>query len=79
MAKKEAAAAIVTAEPKIETAKKETLTELQRSVYTADEFAARSTDFGTTADMVKTALSLAGVKSCTHAEAMKIVKTFLKS
>ena len=77
MAKKETAAATVATEPK--TAKKETLTELQRSVYTADEFAARHTEFGTTADMVKTALVLAGVKSCTHAEAMKIVKSFLKS
>lgn len=77
MAKKEAAAAAAAAESK--TAKKETLSELQRSVFTADEFAARHKDFGTTADMVKTALTLAGVSSCTHAEATKIVNQFLKS
>lgn len=76
MAKKEEAAATVATEPK--STKRETLSELQRSVYTADEFAARHEDFGTTADMVKTALTLAGVKSCTHAEATKIVKAFLK-
>lgn len=53
------------------------LTELQQSVYTADEFAAMHDKFGTTADMVKTALTLAGKTRCSFAEAEKIIKKFL--
>lgn len=77
MAKKVTAAATVATEPK--RAKQETLTDLQRSVFTVDEFAARHAEFGTTADMVKTALLIAGVRhSCTYDHAMKVVKSFLK-
>lgn len=53
------------------------LTELQQSVYTADEFAAMADKFGTTADMVKTALILAKKDRCSFAEAEKIIKKFL--
>ena len=53
------------------------LSELQQSTYTADEFAAMHVRFGTTADMVKTALVLAGKTRCTYAEAEKIIKKFL--
>lgn len=53
------------------------LTELQQSVYTDDEFAAMADKFNTTADMVKTALRLAGKTRCSYAEAEKIIKKFL--
>ena len=77
MAKKVTAAASVATETR--TAKKEPLSDLQRSVFTVDEFAARHAEFGTTADMVKTALLIAGVRhSCTYDHAMKVVKSFLK-
>lgn len=56
---------------------KNTLSELQQSVYTPDEFASMSGKFGTTADIVKAALVTAGKKSCSFAEAEKIVKKFL--
>ena len=56
---------------------KNTLSELQQSVYTPDEFAAMSGKFKTTADVVKAALVTAGKKSCSFAEAEKIVKKFL--
>ena len=53
------------------------LSELQQSVYTAAEFAAMHDKFGTTADMVKTALKMAKKDRCTYAEAEKIIKKFL--
>lgn len=53
------------------------LSELQQSVYTADEFAAMHSKFKTTADIVKTALRLAKKDRCTFAEAEKIIKKFL--
>lgn len=53
------------------------LSELQQSVYTADEFASMSGNFGTNPDMVKTALKLANKERCTYAEAEKIIKKFL--
>lgn len=72
-----------TSAPAVETVKngaksvENTLSELQQSVYTSDEFASMSGKFGTTADIVKAALMTAGKKSCSFAEAEKIVKKFL--
>lgn len=53
------------------------LSELQQSVYTADEFAVMADKFNTTADMVKTALTMAGKTRCSYAEAETIIKKFL--
>ena len=53
------------------------LSELQQSVYSADEFADMHSKFNTTADIVKTALRLAKKDRCTFAEAEKIIKKFL--
>ena len=53
------------------------LSELQQSVYTADELAAMHVKFGTTADIVKTALKREKKDRFTFAEAEKIVKKFL--
>lgn len=64
-------------EKKTVKAVKTQLTELQQSVYTADEFAAMADKFNTTADMVKTALTLAGKTRCSYAEAETIIKKFL--
>lgn len=79
MAKKDnvtAAPAEKAEEPLTKTAKPQ-LSELQQSTYTADEFAAMHGKFGTTADMVKTALKAAKKDRCTYAEAEKIIKKFL--
>lgn len=59
------------------TAQKTPLSELQQSVYSADEFATMHSEFNTTADIVKTALRLAGKDRCTFVEAEKIIKKFL--
>lgn len=64
-------------EKKTVKAVKTQLTELQQSVYTADEFAAMADKFNTNADMVKTALTLAGKTRCSYAEAEIIIKKFL--
>lgn len=52
------------------------LTDFQKSVFSADEFAAMSEKFNTTPDIVKAALRLANVSSATFAQAEKIVNKF---
>lgn len=63
--------------PKDTKSTKTPLSELQQSVYTADEFAEMHSKFNTTADIVKTALKMAGKVRCSYAEAEKIIKKFL--
>ena len=53
------------------------LSELQQSVYTADELAAMCKQFNTTADIVKTALKREKKDRFSFAEAEKVVKNFL--
>ena len=81
MAKNEKVASVpeVEAETKEKATKtnKTQLSELQQSVYTADELAAMHVNFGTTADIVKSALKREKKDRCTYAEAEKIVKKFL--
>ena len=67
----------IVAAPKEENVTKTTLSELQQSVYTADEFARMHKKFNTTADIVKVALKMAGKDRCSYAEAEKIIKKFL--
>lgn len=79
MAKNEKVAAVPAADAETKATKtsKPQLSELQQSVYTADELAAMHDRFKTTADIVKTALKREKIKRCTITEAEKIVKKFL--
>ena len=78
MAKKDnvTAAPAEKAEEKVTKTSKAQLSELQQSTYTAREFAAMHDRFKTTADIVETALRMAGKNECTYAEAEKIIKKF---
>lgn len=64
------------AEPTTKKASAENLTDFQKSVFTADEFANMSSKFNTTPDIVRAALKIAGVKETSFYEAEKIIKEF---
>lgn len=53
-------------------------TTLQEPEYTVEEFAAASSIFGTSPDIVTAALRVAGVKKTTKSAAEKIINEFRK-
>ena len=64
------------AEPTNKATTADTLTDFQKSVFTAEEFANMSKKFNTTPDIVRAALRIAGVKETSFYEAEKIIKNF---
>lgn len=54
----------------------DTLTDFQKSVFSADEFANMSRKFNTTPDIVRAALKIAGVTKTSFYEAEKIITKF---
>lgn len=72
---KTAAEAVATPATKVASTA-DTLTDFQKSVFTADEFANMSKQFNTTPDIVKAALKIAGVTETSFYEAEKIITKF---
>lgn len=64
------------AEPTTKKETAETLTDFQKSVFSAEEFANMSRKFNTTPDIVRAALKIAGVKETSFYEAEKIITNF---